>query len=714
MKYFVTFFLFCVLITNTFQSSDSYEPELNTRNHASLHDNGIYQYQSQQTNSKQIASQKTTAKGIREIGLGYNPFKDENKMAVWVIEETDDLPIGVIEYQTPKSQLSMQTEITEHLVNITTHKHIHLHASGRYKFIKAKFSGDYDSFHNHLTKSSYKMAHTQANIHLYTLQSQIEMMTFTPSFTKSINEILWCLEKNTTRSRQLATYKTDQLLNFYGTHVRTKVVMGGTCNKYDFIDTNEWSDYEKTQFSASVKVSFAIFFSIKGSYEVDHTVYEKYLKSNKNTQVYVTGGLPWSSNETYNEWAETLFLNPIPVDYYHYPISYVLRAEQFENTNREVFRELIKLIEKRTMKNVVQNTHYGCMDPKNPNFDFIANVDDPKRCAFNLTENFGGVFQVSNYPYFQLKNELTQNYSCPEDYKAYPIQDPVSHTVWCHRRFWLWDLKYKCYNGEEINSQLYVCLNQGGSKKGMYFGGAYTNKVHNRYTNGFSCPDGYYDRFAPFDSNDKTKGIHFCTAPYDSGDINMGLHVGGFFSGFKPNPFTKKFVCPNGYKRVTLGFSFYSEEFVYCVGIHDFDGELMYIPPGYGHDIPSLVDYYWLEKEQYYLVVNISVPESYEEQYHSLSEFLNATYHNKAIDAWNLIDDDKNLVENNQDKNDNTKKTTSNSHHSNSAIVVLSLCLGLMSIAFAVLLFVTKKKQKEKNDPEKRRILYTNSGTGED
>ncbi|KAJ3441354.1 hypothetical protein M0812_13364 [Anaeramoeba flamelloides] len=648
--------------------------------------------------------------GTHKIGLGMNPFTTDKKMQVWDINNYGDegLPQSVIKFNSPSSQMSMEVQIIDHLTNITDSKHYKLEASAHYMSIGGSFSTSYDYIHKYMSKSHYKVAQITGNVELYQLQAQINEMKFSTAFNTLADKIMWSIEKNTTASADLSVYLTDKLLNMFGTHVTTGLTLGGTCQKLDVIDSTMWSNYNEHDFSVSAKASFASYFSISGSYSASSTQLQQYSNSKKDTQVYITGGAPWPSNGTYNEWLKTLPENPAVINAVYYPISYVIQYEQFSYIDRVTFRKFIELVENRTALNILQNTHYGCMDPDSPSFDYSANVNDPNRCKYNIKERFGGLFQVSDNPTLQLTNELTQDFTCPEGYVAYPLQNPVKHGRHHHDCHRCWIFSHCCHNWDEsYTSQLYVCLNNDGTKTGEFFGGAYYDKViKNEITDGFSCPDGYYDHYAKLDPWDSSKGIHFCVAPFDSGNIDTGVHVGGFFSSFKPNPFTNKFVCPKGYRRVSLGNTFYGKEMVYCIGIDDMQGRIQYIPPGYGNEIPSLVDYYYVLSEKQWLQVNITDQESYEEQYQS-SYALYQTY--LKASAKNKSNDDNKPISNKDDKND--KSSQDESSHSSTATVLMSVFIPLAVVALSVTLFILNKKRKNKFDPEKGRILLNDQSS---
>ncbi|KAJ3444648.1 hypothetical protein M0812_10506 [Anaeramoeba flamelloides] len=652
--------------------------------------------------------------GTHKVGLGMNPFTMDKKMQVWAIENYNEegLPESIIKFNSPSSQMSMEVEIIDHLTNVTNSKHYKMEASAHYMSIGGSFSTSYDYIHKYMSKSHYKVAQITGNVELYQLQAQINEMKFSTAFTALADKIMWSIQKNTTRSEELSIYLTDKLLSMFGTHVTTGLTLGGTCQKLDVIDSTMWSDYNEHDFSVSAKASFASYFSISGSYSASSTQLQQYSNSKKDTQVYITGGAPWPVNGTYNEWLKTLSVSPAVINAVFYPISYVISYEQFPYIDRVTFRRFIELIENRTALNILQNTHYGCMDPDSPNFDYSANVNDPNRCKYDIKERFGGLFQVSDNPALQLTNELTQDYACPEGYTAYPLQNPVKHGRHHHDCHRCWVFSHCCHNWDEsYTSQLYVCLNKDGTKTGEFFGGAFNKQIKNEIMDGFSCPDGYYDHYVRYDPWDSSKGTHFCVAPFDSGNIDTGVHVGGFFSTFKPNPFTNKYVCPKGYRRVSLGNTFFGKELVYCIGIDDMQGKIQYIPPGYGNEIPSLVDYYYVLSQKQWLQVNITVQESYDEQYQNsyamYQSYLKASAKNKGND-----DNNKPNSNSNDDKNDKSSKKVYS--HSSTSTILIAVFIPLAAIASLVTLFILNKKRKNKFDPEKGRILQNHNFSDED
>jgi len=200
-----------------------------------------------------------------------------------------------------------------------------------------------------------------------------------------------------------------------------------------------------------------------------------------------------------------------------------------------------------------RNTYPGCTDRDSPNFNFIANVDDGSCKPPTTTYKLGGIFQTCDGD-DQLcaeklkQNPLTHDLSCPPNFNpnlidAATLYRSETQRV-CHRCY----LLFHCCSNQETDYpasvKTYWCsaTDADVSDNGYYLGGFFGHTGPNVLTKTSTCPPS----FVGVSILDE---LPICLSNDDILGQASSLPFGGLFSCKTPNPFTNDFSCPKNFSQ---------------------------------------------------------------------------------------------------------------------------------------------------------------------
>uniref|UniRef100_A0A2C9JCU5 MACPF domain-containing protein n=1 Tax=Biomphalaria glabrata TaxID=6526 RepID=A0A2C9JCU5_BIOGL len=371
-----------------------------------------------------------------------------------------------------------------------------------------------------------------------------------PQFKSRLLSIAVRLELNQTRQ---AEYEAQLLVRDFGTHVLSSVTAGAALVKDDYLKTDKMNDFSnsKTAYLAAASASFMVLLKLSTSYSTSATDDQKNAYTREMTHsVLKTYGGPLYDPEimTLSDWAKGVDKNLVPMDRTGDPLNYLVKPQLLPELPYSTVDALEKVIRRSIEMYYEMNTYRGCTKLGDPNFSYVANVDDGSCGAKATNLPFGGVFQTcsvfgSTYRQnpcddLQHVNPKTGSYSCPPSYIAILIQTFYKRGIIetervCESCGFLW-LSTCCDNKQHESTAAYstywcAATSPVPSHSGYLFGGFYRPTQDNPLTGSTNCPPTFYPRIILTD-------MTLCLSDDFEKSIGLAVPFGGFFSCKSGNP----------------------------------------------------------------------------------------------------------------------------------------------------------------------------------
>ncbi|KAK0044628.1 macrophage-expressed 1 protein [Biomphalaria pfeifferi] len=308
----------------------------------------------------------------------------------------------------------------------------------------------------------------------------------------------------------------------------------------------------KTAYLAAASASFSTLFKISSSYSTSYTSDQlaSYSKETTHSVVKTFGG-PLYEPELMNlsEWAKGVDKNLIPMDRTGDPLNYLVKPQLLPELPYSTVDSLEKVVRRSIEMYYEMNTYRGCTKIDDPNFSYVANVDDGS-CSAKVTNlPFGGVYQrcgIYGSTYARQDhcadlshvNPKTGDYSCPPSYSSVLIQSfekkGITETERVCTSCGFLYLSTCCDNKQNyftVEYSAYWCAATGPvpPNSGYLFGGYYRPTQDNPLTGSTNCPRTFYPRLILAD-------VTLCLSDDFEQSIHLAVPFGGFFSCVSGNP----------------------------------------------------------------------------------------------------------------------------------------------------------------------------------
>ncbi|XP_060578735.1 macrophage-expressed gene 1 protein-like [Ruditapes philippinarum] len=396
--------------------------------------------------------------------------------------------------------------------------------------------------------------------------------TLHPSFKSRVQKIAADLMLN--RSR-LASYESQLLVRDYGTHVINNVELGATLVKTDQItisqDGSSESDSRQRTISAAAAAFFeevGIHFGVSYSTSSSNEAVNNYKNSRLSSEIITLGGDIYKPSQYSAEnWSSSIENNLVPLDRSGDPLYLFVNENNLPGIPEYIIEKVHSSVKKAVYRYYIQNVHKGCTVRNAPNFSFQANVNDSTCDPPKTSFTFGGVYQTcSNTGYVNLcdgmsvKNPLTGDFSCPNNYEAIRInsgkktqQRNRAVIVKCGWFFHLGKCAKNVIDIASADYEAFWCAKINASSPGGYmFGGLYTQHIDNVVTQTKVCP-------AYFIPLTILEDLTICVSDdYEQGS-QFNLPFAGLFSCAAGNPMALDSIkgtnrsypnsCPEGYSQ---------------------------------------------------------------------------------------------------------------------------------------------------------------------
>ena len=578
------------------------------------------------------------SKGHNLLGSGFDPLLSEPRMPIIQLSYNKSntnldhnglIPDYTIQINTPRAREEFYAQELTWSKSTEDTQRFHMDAKASVWKISGSFSYDNNWIHKSMSNKFHRVARITMAVRTATYVLELDRINIDSHLVEMLQEIANAVRQNTTISMGRAAWYADELIRMHGPMIIYKVDVGGHLQMLTTIDTNRWQDYNQHDLKVAAGVHFKAIFNLDINVQNQHTstASTAYNASLVDTTVETIGGEPWKDGQSANDWQSTLIENPAPVRTYSMPLLDIItpkRAPQMSPVDIQYAR---RVISERIENYILQNTYYGCRDPSAADFNPSANIHDPSACLWDRKFSFGGMFQTSPCADYQIKNELTQDLSCPKGFTAYPVLEPYRithntvdttsyrscHSCWLVATCCKWKTRTDSHHSQCVVAP-HVCMASINRSvtHGDAFGGMFTDTMPNPITEAKNCPDGFNMIKFATDWGNK----HYfaaCYAPFDTMASQNGVPFGGIFSTEHTNPDTHDYNCPPGFGRHSLPIHG-GKNVYFCATIRNNVSTPQYLYPGYGAPEPSFVEGYRIG-DDYYLMTNISSNISYAEQY---------------------------------------------------------------------------------------------------
>lgn len=290
-----------------------------------------------------------------------------------------------------------------------------------------KLSGSYAESRKYIHEQTSSASNlvTQDAIRMVTFQKTLNFdgRHFVESLERRLTDIGWMLTHNTERSVHRADYEMASILNTYGAAIITKKLEGGVAVMHRTVDTSKTTDMTQSTISRAASASFMSFVSGKVSYAVTETEKHSLEKATLAIELTLVGGNPINiqMNQTIYDWQNSVFDKPATHVMYASPWSDLITAQNIRNLSAVQVQMVRAHYIKHVDKYFNQNTKVGCTDPTSSKYMYLANKHDQARCLYETRFPLGGFYQTSSDPSSSVRNEVTQDFSCPVSYTAYSM-----------------------------------------------------------------------------------------------------------------------------------------------------------------------------------------------------------------------------------------------------------------------------------------------------
>ncbi|UJR17441.1 hypothetical protein I4U23_004336 [Adineta vaga] len=361
------------------------------------------------------------------------------------------------------------------------------------------------------------------------------------------HDLIEIAEYHNAQESTMATYAAQLFVKKYGTHLTTRLHLGGSITEEDFIDesTYQTSETEKTSYRAAAEAS-------------KKKIVRKIINS-KCGKVSLLG-------QHMSNWQASVEERPAIIRRATENITFFIQSDKIPELSEIDLAYVREKINQAVETYVEMNLIKGCMKRSSPSFNWIANVDDSSKCDR-----------------YRLRNFYTGTNDCPPDFKKsilhQSIQIENKFIRKCHDCGFLW--LSKCCSDVvdgigQRESILYGCNRNNHQERTLsgilkvnnryVYGGSFTSTKVNPVTGTSHCSSEKFTKVRVTDD------MTICLAESVS-NIDSLPHYGGIYSCEYGNIAfnNSKKDCLPGYSVYVMGATEGSCLLYICLKFEKFD-----------------------------------------------------------------------------------------------------------------------------------------------
>ncbi|UJR19130.1 hypothetical protein I4U23_022260 [Adineta vaga] len=477
-----------------------------------------------------------------------------------------------------QNKISLGSEFIDIFDSRTNDYSSNIMISAKGGYLTFRIGGSYSSEYQNVKKQ-------QGIEQTITLRNQIDYLMVDVLLKSSCplnpqvkNDLIEISEYLENEHPEMATYAAQMFVKNYGTHVTTRIHLGGSIIEEDFIYKSDYQSSEETRrsYHATVEASFVNTFSISGKFSSSSTNIDNSTEALKETirrkMIHTRGGKVSLVDNSMATWQTSVESNPVIVRRAVENITLFMDSHRIPELSDVALMRVRNKIDQAIETYIQMNVYSGCMNRNSPSFNWIANTDDGSCAPAGINTQFGGFIRTCTEDrrlpqkcnQYNMNNFYTQTEECPINFNKYLLHESIqTETVYreeCSRN---WHGKRRCNTIPDgigrRELKLYVCTSSKmmlrDSRSGLLsisnryvYGGSYTSVRVNPITGTHKCPN---DQFKTVQL---TTDLIICLADQVIDTSNLP-HYGGMFSCSQGNvllPSTEK-DCSDGYSPYVMG-----------------------------------------------------------------------------------------------------------------------------------------------------------------
>ena len=207
----------------------------------------------------------------------------------------------------------------------------------------------------------------------------------------------------------LATYAAQLFVKKYGTHVITRVSLGGSIIEEDFIEISRFNRTDTTirGHRTAAKVSFmksfnltslSLNFGITSNTNFTDTEIEEYEKNITRKLINSKGGDVFTAGTSIDTWQGSLKRYPAILGRFIENMTYIIQSEQIPELSEIDLANLRDGISQAIDTYVQMNVIAGCTVRESASFNWKANVEDGSCVPITQNTQFGGFIRTCSEP----------------------------------------------------------------------------------------------------------------------------------------------------------------------------------------------------------------------------------------------------------------------------------------------------------------------------
>lgn len=263
-----------------------------------------------------------------------------------------------------------------------------------------KMSGSYSNDYQKIKKEQGQEKTVTLRNHIDYLMVDVMLQSSCRLHPQVKSELIKIAEYATTGKVLSATYAAQLFVKKYGTHVTSRLYLGGSISEDDFVSHSTFSssDFDKRAQKAAAEASFLGTFSLSASFSLAWTNANndanEYKKNIQRKIIQAKGGDVLPMANSIQAWQSSVKAKPVIIRRAIENMTYIIQSDKIPELTESALAEVRQKITEAIETYVDMNAVRGCMNRDSPSFNWVANIDDGSCAPASLDAQFGGFVQT--------------------------------------------------------------------------------------------------------------------------------------------------------------------------------------------------------------------------------------------------------------------------------------------------------------------------------
>jgi hypothetical protein len=240
-----------------------------------------------------------------------------------------------------------------------------------------------------------------------TLRNQIDYIMYDVILTSSCQlnpqvkkDLIEIAQYQTSEQSAMATYAAQNFVKKYGTHVTSRLSLGGSIMQEDFIKASAYYKEitEKRSYHVAAEASFCGTFSISSKFSSSSSTSDsdstEIKKSFTRKIISSKGGKLSLSNGSMESWESSIDSLPVIVRRGIENITSFIQSDKIPELSEVELLNVREELNEAVGTYIQMNAYSGCMDRSSESFNWVANVDDGACKPSEENSRFGGFIRT--------------------------------------------------------------------------------------------------------------------------------------------------------------------------------------------------------------------------------------------------------------------------------------------------------------------------------